>query len=97
MAVPSKLVWSVYMGVFGTVTTIAAQKGISAAWKAATGKQPPSPTDPDTPVVEAATWAVASGVGVGLTQFVVTRFAASRWNKDLGKRAPKIPQIKLKI
>jgi hypothetical protein len=32
-----------------------------------------------------------------LTQFVVTRFAARRWAKDMGTQAPGIPQIKLKI
>ncbi|MBO0812690.1 MAG: DUF4235 domain-containing protein [Microlunatus sp.] len=93
----SKLVWKVYIGVFGAVTTIAAQQGIKLAWKAATGKQPPSATDPNTPLIEAASWAIASGLGVGLTQFVVTRFAAGRWAKDMGTQAPGIPQIKLKI
>ncbi|GAB3926239.1 hypothetical protein GCM10011575_07380 [Microlunatus endophyticus] len=93
----SKLVWKIYIGVFGAATTIAAQQGIKLAWKAATGKKPPLPTDPDIPLAEAASWAIASGVGVGLTQFVVTRFAAKRWAKDMGTQAPGIPQIKLKI
>lgn len=97
MGPSSKLVWKVYMGVLGGVTTVAAQRGITMAWKTVTGKEPPSPTDPETPWFEAASWAAASGVGVGLTQFVITRFAANRWVKDTGKRAPKIPEIKLKI
>jgi hypothetical protein len=97
MKTSSKLVWQVYMGVFGAVTTIAAQQALTRGWKFVTGKKPPSATDPETPVAEAAIWAVASGVGVGLTQFTVTRFAASRWAKDMGTKAPKIPQIKLKV
>ncbi|QDP96590.1 DUF4235 domain-containing protein [Microlunatus elymi] len=97
MGTSSKLVWKVYVGVLGTATTIAAQKGISIAWKSITGKKPPSPTDPDTPLAEAAGWALASGIGIGLTQFVVTRFAATRWAKDMGTKAPGIPQIKLKV
>ena len=97
MKTSSKLVWRVYMALFGTVTTIVAQQAIKRGWQFATGKQPPHPTDPDTPVVEAATWAVASGVGLGLTQFAVTRFAASRWAKDMGTKAPKIPHIKLRV
>ncbi len=97
MGPSSKLVWKVYMGVLGAVTTIAAQRGIKIAWKAATGKQPPSATDPDTPWLEAASWAAATGIGVGMTQFATTRFAARRWQKDTGKRAPNIPEIKLKI
>ena len=75
----------------------AAQQAIKRGWTFATGKQPPSATDPDTPLAEAAIWALASGVGIGLTQFTVTRFAASRWAKDMGTKAPKIPQIKLKV
>lgn len=97
MKVSSKLVWKVYMTAFGVATTIAAQKAIEASWKAITGKEPPSPTDPDIPFREAASWALASGIGIGATQFVVTRFAASRWAKDMGTKAPKIPQIKLKV
>ncbi|HEY9291984.1 MAG TPA: DUF4235 domain-containing protein [Microlunatus sp.] len=97
MGTSSKLVWKVYMGVLGAATTIAAQKAITVAWKQVTGKTPPSPTDPDTPLAEAASWALASGIGVGVTQFVVTRFAAGRWAKDMGTKAPKIPQIKLKL
>jgi hypothetical protein len=93
----SKLVWKIYVGVFGAVTTIAAQKLLTVAWKSATGKEPPEPTDPETPLREAVIWAVASGVGLGVTQFVVTRFAASRWAKDMGTKAPGIPQIKFKV
>ncbi|SDR82582.1 DUF4235 domain-containing protein [Microlunatus soli] len=97
MKVSSKLVWQIYMGVFGAVTTIGAQQAIKRGWKFATGKEPPSATDPDTPLTEAAIWALASGVGIGLTQFTVTRFAATRWAKDMGTKAPKIPKIKLKV
>jgi hypothetical protein len=97
MKVSSKLVWTIYMTAFGTVTTIAAQKALSLSWKAITGHQPPSPTDPDVPLREAATWALASGIGIGATKFAVTRFAASRWAKDMGTRAPGIPGIKVKV
>lgn len=97
MKVSSKLVWSIYMAVFGTVTTIAAQKSLEASWKAITGDKPPLPTDPDVPLRQAATWALASGIGIGATKFAVTRFAASRWAKDMGTRAPKIPGIKVKV
>lgn len=98
MDISQKLVWKVYMGVVGAVTTIAAQKLVKAAWKVATGNEPPtSPTDPDTPVVEAVSWALASGVGVGVTQLLTTRLVAKRWSKSMGKAAPGSPGVKVKV
>ena len=97
MKVSSKLVWKVYMTALGLASTIVAQKVLDASWKAITGKKPPEPTDPDIPLREAATWALASGLGMGVTQFAVKRFAASRWAKDMGSKAPNIPQIKVKV
>ena len=67
-----KLAWKIYIGVIGAVTTIAAQKLITAGWKAITGDEPPAPTDPDTPIGVAVSWAIASGVGIGVTQLVTT-------------------------
>ncbi|MFC7621936.1 DUF4235 domain-containing protein [Microlunatus sp. GCM10028923] len=92
-----KLLWKVYIGVVGAVTTIAAQKIVTTAWKVATGDAPPSPTDPDTPVKVAVSWAIASGVGVGVTQLLVTRLAARRWSNQTGAAPSAIPGIKLKI
>lgn len=92
-----KLLWKVYIGVLGAVSTIAAQKIITTAWKAATGDQPPSPTDPETPVRVAVSWAIASGVGVGVTQLLVTRLAARRWSNKMGASPSAIPGIKFKI
>lgn len=98
MDISQKVVWKVYMGVVGAVTTIAAQKLVKAGWKLATGNEPPtSPTDPETPMVEAVTWALASGVGVGVVQLLTTRFAAKRWSTSMGKAAPGIPGVKVKV
>lgn len=97
MKVSSKLVWRVYMTAVGMASTLVAHKVIESSWKAITGKEPPSPTDPDTPLREAAGWALASGLGLGVTQFVVTRFAATRWFKDMGSKAPDIPHIKFRV
>lgn len=91
------MLWKVYIGVVGAVTTVAAQKLITTAWKVATGEAPPSPTDPRTPARVAVSWAVASGVGVGVTQLLVTRLAARRWSKQTGTAPSGIPGIKLKI
>lgn len=97
MGPSEKLVWKIYMGVIGAVTTIAAQKLVTFTWKKITGEDPPAATDPDTPVGQAVTWALASGIGVGVTQLLTTRMAARRWSNQMGHTAPGIPNIKLKI
>ena len=84
MAPTQKLLWKLYVGVIGAVTTIAAQRLLKAGWKL----EPPSPTDPDTPVITAMSWALASGVGVGVTQLLTQRMAARHWQKEIGNENP---------
>ncbi len=92
-----KLFWKIYMGVIGAASTIAAQRLVAAGWKFVTGDKPPTPTDPRTPLGTAISWAIASGVGVGVTQLVTTRLAARRYTKEMGGPIPKVPHIKLNI
>jgi hypothetical protein len=88
MRLADKLLWKLYATVIGTVATFAAQKMIKIAWKTITGHEPPSPGDPDTPLREAVSWAVASAMGVGATQIVTQRLAAKRWSSQMGTEAP---------
>ncbi len=97
MGPSEKVVWKIYVGVLGAVTTIAAQRIVKAGWKAATGDDPPAPSDPSIPFRWAATWALASGIGIGLTQMLTRRMAARHWSKAMGHQAPGIPDIKVKI
>jgi hypothetical protein len=92
----NKLVWKVYVGVIGAVTTIVAQKLVTLAWKTVTGDEPPAPTDPETPAFTAVTWAVASGVGVTVAQLFAQRFAARQWAKETGLEAPG-SKVKVKV
>jgi hypothetical protein len=96
MGPTQKLLWKLYAGVIGAVTTLAAQRLLKAGWKAVTGKEPPSPTDPDTPVFQAMTWALASGIGVGVTQLLTQRMAARRWG-GFGDENPKAGKIRFNI
>jgi Protein of unknown function (DUF4235) len=91
-----KLVWKIYVGVVGAITTIVAQKLLTKAWEIATGEEPPSPTDPDTPVFAALTWAFASGVGVGVTQLMTKRVLAKRRAGQLGVK-PDPGKIKVAV
>jgi hypothetical protein len=88
MGPSQKLVWKLYAGVLGAVMTVAAQKLVTVAWKTVTGNEPPSPTDPRIPLREALSWALASAVGVRVTQILTQRFAARRWSDEMGTEAP---------
>jgi hypothetical protein len=84
MASGSK-VWTLF-GLAATVgATMVARKAMTATWKLSTGKEPPSnPEHPDVSMTEAATWAVASGVAVGLARMLATRKAASYYRRSTG-------------
>ena len=97
MGPSQKLLWKIYVGVLGAVTTIVAQQLVKRSWKLVTGNEPPQPTDPEIPVVEAVSWALASGVGVGVTQLLTQRMAARHWAKEIGTEVPDGGKIKLKI
>jgi hypothetical protein len=97
MGPTQKLLWKLYVGVIGAVTTIAAQRLLKAGWKFVTGNEPPSPTDPSTPLREAISWALASGVGIGVTQILTQRFAARHWEREIGNDSPDGGKIKVKI
>lgn len=88
MKLSQRLVWNLYAGAIGALSAVVAQKAVRGAWKLATGDEPPDPSDPATPLSEALIWAVAGGVGIGVTQLLTNRFAATRWEKATGRPAP---------
>lgn len=85
MGLPKTITWKVYTAVLGAVTTLAAQKLVSGAWKLTTGDEPPTPTDPDTPLGVALSWALASAIGVGVVQLVTLRYTTRRAAEDSGQ------------
>jgi Protein of unknown function (DUF4235) len=97
MGPTQKLFWKLYVGVIGAVTTVVAQRLVKAGWKLVTGSEPPAPTDPETPVLEAVSWALASGIGVGVTQLLTQRIAARHWGREIGNETPSAGKIKFNI
>ena len=96
MELSEKVLWKVYIGAVGAVTTFAAQKLITYTWEKVTGEEPPSPTDPDTPWATAMIWALASGVGVGAAQLVSARLAAKHFARE-GHKAPGLGRVKISL
>ncbi|MGY4720811.1 DUF4235 domain-containing protein [Naumannella cuiyingiana] len=96
---PSKaILWKIYAGLLGAATTFVAQKAVSGAWKAVTGDEPPSPSDPDAPLGQAVIWALSSAIGIGVTQLLINRFTARRWRAAMGDdNPPQVGRIRLNI
>lgn len=91
------MMWKVYTVALGTVTTLVAQKVVHAGWKLATGDTPPDPNDPSVPATEAAIWAIASGIGLGMTQLATNRFVARRWMEFTGEVPPTSLHTRVKL
>ena len=97
MGPTQSLVWKIYAGAVGAVTTIATQKLITQVWKMVSGEEPPEPNDPDTPLYLALTWAIASGIGIGATQLMVNRFTARQWQRSIGTQPPSMNKVSFMI
>jgi len=64
--------------VIGVLTTVATQRLLTFGWKRVTGRKPPEPGDPDATWAGAVTWAVSSGIGIGMARFWAQRLA-EKW------------------
>jgi len=84
MALEEKAMRKLYVAVLGFAATFATQKLLTMGWKAVTGNEPPSPTDPRTPMRLALSWVLASAIGIGVAQLVTQRLAAKRWSDEMG-------------
>jgi hypothetical protein len=79
------LAWKVLSAGAAVAAATVAEKGLAAGWHYVTGSRPPAnPEDPDTRVGEAITWAVLSGVGIGVARLLATRRAAAYYRNSSG-------------
>ena len=77
--------WAAFSVVAALGAAQVAKRGINTGWKAATGKNPPeNPADPDVEIWEAVTWAVVSGVFIGVARMLAQRKAATYYVKSTG-------------
>jgi len=85
----SSKVWSAFSLVAALLAASIARKGLTASWKAATGKEPPAnPADPDVAMAEALLWAAVSGTLVAVVRMLATRKAAGYYARSTGKLPP---------
>ena len=89
MASDSSKIWTVFSMAAGLSAVFVAKKVLDRSWSFATGKEPPeNPADPDVDMWEAISWAVASGVAVGLARMLAQRRAASYYARSTGHLPP---------
>lgn len=85
----SSLLWKALSSLAGIAAAIVTRKGFS---KLAGENQevPPNPADRSVSWPQAAGWAVASAVGIGVSRLVTQRIAAAGWEKAVGSPPPGI-------
>jgi hypothetical protein len=78
--------WRVIGTGSGLLAVVAAQKGLSTAWRIVTGDDPPTiPEDPETDWGEAIAWAIVSGAVLGVARLLATRRAAQFYMRSTGE------------
>lgn len=82
-----KLMWNAIAAGAGIIAATSIRKMISALWPGS-ADPPVNPADRRTSWVQAATWAVVSGVGAGLARTMSRRAAAGGWQKVVGETPP---------
>ena len=82
----------------GLLAAKVARKALDVGWARTRGGEPPrNPAIPGQTWSEALTWAIASGIGIGLSQLLVNRFAAGQWTRVMGTPTPSFNKTTLRI
>ncbi|MDF1603197.1 DUF4235 domain-containing protein [Nocardioides sp. YIM 152315] len=91
MAEGGSKIWTAFSLASALTAAAVAKKTLDKSWTLATGKKPPeNPADPDVEIWEAVSWAVASGVAVGLAKMLAQRRAASYYARSTGHLPPEL-------
>lgn len=86
---PSKGAWRVMDRSTSVLAGLVATRASTLAWRAVTGKKPPTiGRHPDVDAREAVAWAVVGGALVELVKVGVRRSAATYWVKSTGQLPP---------
>lgn len=80
----TSLALKLYAAAIGAAATVVAQRGVQAGWKLVMGTTPPNPNDPEVPVKQAASWALASTIGLSVAQLAANRLIARRYVAQTG-------------
>lgn len=91
-----KVTWRVMGGLAAVLAGVAVRRALMGGWKLVTGNAPPAnPENPSTAWREAAGWAIASGVAVGLARLLAARKAAEYYRRSTGHLPPGMHEVTL--
>jgi hypothetical protein len=74
-----KLGWKAISYGAGALAGLVTQRVLETAWKGSRHASPPVPADRGSSWTEALSWAVATGVGIGVSRLLAIRTAAVVW------------------
>ncbi len=78
----------------GLAATKVARAALDKGWAKTKGGEPPrNPAVPGTSWNEAITWAVASGIAVGIARLLATKGTATAWHKATGHLPPGVEEV----
>lgn len=81
--------YKLYAALGAAVGAAIARKALTASWRTATGKEPPTNLEnPEVGWAEALSWAVASAAAVAAAKLVARRRVALTWQRASGGPAP---------
>jgi hypothetical protein len=84
-----KYAWKAVTVGVGAVVGLFTQRLLEVLWKAARGSTPPKVlADRRSPWPDAVSWAVATGVGVGVARLLALRTAAAVWEATIHEPPP---------
>lgn len=94
MSAAGKVVYKVVGIGSGVMAAKLARSVLDKGWAKTRGGEPPrNPAVPGTTWTEALTWAVASGVTVGVARLLATKGVASTWAKATGHLPPGVEDV----
>ena len=80
--------WKVLSLAFGTLAGFTTQRVLEYGWKASRRAEPPVAADRRSSWADALSWAVATGIGVGVARLLAIRTAAVVWEATIHERPP---------
>ncbi len=94
MSAAGKLVYKVLGVGAGVVSAKIARSVLDKGWARTKGGEPPrNPAVPGTSWGEALSWAIASGVAVGVARLIATKGVAGGWVKATGALPPGVEEV----
>ena len=89
MPIVKKYGWKAVSVGLGTLAGLATRRVLELMWKALRGSTPPKvPADRRSSWLDALSWAVASGIGVGVARLLAVRTAAAVWEAAVHEPPP---------